>query len=367
MNKELWMILKKRYGRLLIFVCLAIIVSYIYIGITNVATWKEQERMFDEVISIQKKQNNVQLSKKEYLLLFNQGTEYNEVGPAVYYTTYFNEIPHLLLAAIVLVGFCMFFIDLRTGFNEFLFTLGVSKKKIYVYKYLFIALPFLGSVLLAKIFYMAIVVTGIPSEYVNISLMQLGAYLLGNMITNFLYFSCAAFIGAVTGHILWGPFAAFSFWLSLNYFITGCINAYYYFAGNDPTTLITSENKFLVYTITKEPVNVIALISAVLFSIGMIFLGERLFSRLSLETKGQFLLFKQLNWPLLLILIIYVPLTLVFGMNNIYSISDSESPVLKLVMYAGITALMAGYLINQKNLQHWWQQKRLKQSKKAEI
>jgi hypothetical protein len=367
MKKELWTILKKRYGRFLIFICLAIIASYIYIGISNVATWKEQERMYDEIILIQKSQNKSPLSKKEGLSLFNQGTEYEEGEPTVYYTTYFNEIPHLLLAAIVLVGFSMFFVDLKTGFNEFLFSLGVSKKRIYVYKYLLIALPFLSSVLLAKILYIGIVVTGIPSEYVNISFIQLGAYLLGNMVTNFLYFSCAAFIGSVTGHILWGPFTAFSFWFSLTYFISGCMNAWYYFTGNDLATLTTSENKFLVYTVTKESVNMIALISAFLFSMGVIFLGYLLFSKLSLETKGRFLLFKQLNWPLLLVLIMYVPLTLVFGMNAIYNTDDGKSPILKLVMYAVITALIASFLIYQKNLQLWWQQKRLKRSEKVGI
>ncbi|WP_086313196.1 hypothetical protein A5821_000738 [Enterococcus sp. 7F3_DIV0205] len=379
MNKQLMTILKKRYGLTLIVASLSILLFYSYLGISDVNRWKDMNNYYnsEEYITNLKEmseednpsfkglslEERQKLDKKEGLRLFYQTKEYDEQGNLItsvsvdqpYYTMYFNENPLLLIAAITIIGFFLFFVDLKTSFNEFLFSLGVSKRKIYYSKLILISFPILISVLLAKILFVSIITTGIPTEYVNISMTDLAVNVLASWITCIGYFFISAFIGLVTGNIILGPLTVFGFCASLEFFITGLTNAWYYFTNT--TTDIVVMNKFFVYTVTKDPVSTVPIIVSLVLSVFLIIFGSFLFPTLSLEKKGNYLLFDRLKIPVVIAMIVYIPIVLVFS-GGLYLGGTDSSPIPSLLFYGTITALIGIYLVFRKEIHEWVNNKR---------
>ncbi|MEI5992252.1 hypothetical protein A5881_003808 [Enterococcus termitis] len=369
MNKQLMTILKKRYGLALIITSLSIILFYTYLGISDVNRWKEMnnyynsEQYLDDSKNIQTNDDprynglslkeRQELDKKEGLSLFYQTIGYDDQGKLItdvdqpYFSMYFNENPILLVAIIVAVGFFMFFVDLRTSFNEFLFSLGVSKRRIYFSKLALISLPILSSLLLAKILFVGIITTGVPAEYVNISMMDLSANVLANWATYIFYFFIAVFIGLVTGNVILGPLTALGFCLSFEFFITSVINAWHYFTKATTDTYVT--NKFFVYTVTKDPISILPIILAVFLSLLLFLFGSYLFPKLTLEKKGNYLLFDTLKIPVVIAMTIYVPVVLVFN-RGYYNYQNDASPIPALLIYGVITALIGSYLVFRKEI-----------------
>lgn len=378
MNKQLMIILKKRYGLALIVTSLLILVFYGYLGINDVNRWKEMESYYDseqyikDLNEIADEENprykglsvdeRLALDKKEGLSLFYQTNSYDEQGKIIsdsdkdqpYYSMYFNENSLLLIAVVSTIGFFLFFADLKTSFNEFLFSLGVSKRRIYYSKLVLIALPILLSILLAKILFVGIITTGIPAEYVNISMTDLAKNILASWTTCILYFFVSVFIGLVTGNMLLGPLTAFGFCVSLEFFITGITNAWYYFTHATTDVYITG--KFFVYTVTKDPISTVPIMLAVVSSLLLFVLGAILFPSLTLEKRGNYLLFDKLKIPVIVAMTIYVPIVLVFS-QGIYYGEDQPSPIPALLIYGIITAMIGTYLVFRKEFQEWFNQK----------
>ncbi|OJG86992.1 hypothetical protein RV15_GL002285 [Enterococcus silesiacus] len=364
-------ILKKRYGLVLMITSLSIILFYTYMGVSDLNHWKDtntyynSEQYLDDLRGMSEDDNprytglslkeRQELDKKEGLNLFYQVDSYDEQGKLEttspnddsYFTMYFNENPLLLLAIVVAAGFFVFFVDLRTSFNEFLFSLGVSKRRIYFSKFALISLPLLGSILLAKILFVSIITTGIPAEYVNISMMDLLANVLASWTTYILYFFIAAFIGLVTGNLILGPLTALGFCLSLEFFITAVINAWYYFTKTTTDLYVT--NKFFVYTVEKAPISILPVIVAIVLPLLVLAVGSYLFPTLTLEKKGNYLLFDTLKIPVVIAMVIYVPIVLVFN-HGYYSYENGASPIPGLLIYGIITALIGSYLVFRKEI-----------------
>ncbi|OJG68796.1 hypothetical protein RV09_GL000195 [Enterococcus moraviensis] len=362
-------ILKKRYGLVLIITSLSIVLFYGYKGIQDVNQWKymqnyynseqyqkdlsevsEEENPKFKGLSFKEREN---LDKKEGLSLFNQTNSYDEQGNittdskhnTTYYTMYFNENSLLLLVVIVSAGFLMFFVDLKTSFNEFLFSLGVSKRRIYFSKFALISIPILLSVLLAKILFIGIITLSIPSEYVNISLAQLAMNVLASWTTCIIYYFTATFIGLVTGNIILGPLTALGFCASFEYFIAAVINAWYYFTKTSTDIYVT--NRFFNYSITKDPISTLPIVFTVMLSLLLLIFGSYLFQTLTLEKKGKYLLFDGLKLPVIIAMTLYVPIVLVFS-RGYYLYEDGTSPIPGLLIYAIITAIIGIYLIFRK-------------------
>lgn len=369
MNKQLMTILKKRYGLALIITSLSIILFYGYLGVSDVNRWKEMntyynsERYLEPLkeipeddasrykgLSLEERQN---LDKKEGLSLFYQTQSYDEQGKLItddnqpYFSMYFNENPILLIAVISIAGFFLFFVDLKMSFNEFLFSLGVSKRRIYYTKFGLISLPILISVLLAKILLVGIITMGIPAEYVNISMMDLVANIFAGWTTCILYFFISAFIGLVTGNTILGPLTAFGFCVSLEFFITAVTNAWYYFTGASTDAFTTG--KFFVYTITKDSISTVSIIFAIVLSVLLFILGSFFFPTLTLEKKGNYLLFDKLKIPVVIAMTIYIPMVLVFS-RGYYSYENDTSPIPGLLTYGLIAAMIGSYLVFRKEI-----------------
>ncbi|MEI5992612.1 ABC transporter permease [Candidatus Enterococcus mansonii] len=379
MNKQLMTILKKRYGLALIVVCSSIILFYGFSGISDVNRWKEINAYYDseefinelnrspEEYGSEYKQLPAEKRHKTYkeenLKLFYQAESYDEYGKPMdnsnqpHYTGYFSENFVLLFAVVSMIGFGLFFIDLKTSFNEFLFSLGVSKKQIYFSKFALIAIPVLGSVLLAKMLLVAIIITGIPAEYINIDMIQLMFGVVASWTTVILYFSLSAFIGLITGHILLAPLTAFGFCGSFVFFATAVVNMWNYYIDGVTYNYLASPH--FIYSITKEPISVLPIILAVLLSFFLFIFGAFLFSSLTLEKKGNYLLFDKLKLPVIIAMTLYVPIVLVFG-RGWYFGEENRSPIPSLLTYGLITVLIGIYVVYRKEIHLWLNKRKVK-------
>lgn len=156
MDKRLLAILKKRYGFFLILCILFIFLYYAYTSIQGLEKWKDVEHFYAseefkasinkdtledysfvfeetqqknstktlEEIQEEIKLNALQIFHEYTFLdsLENETLQYN----ATYFRS-FNEEHILLILFICLLGFSLFFFDLKTSFNEFLFSSSISK------------------------------------------------------------------------------------------------------------------------------------------------------------------------------------------------------------------------------------------------
>lgn len=376
MNKQLLTILKKRYGIFILVASVAIIVFYVFLGISDVNRWKEAETFYssDDFIT-ELKQDTENLNpkyrylsleelKKEYakdhLTLFIQPETFDEEEKLMnsesepYYTMYFNENSLIILGLVSLIGFGLFFIDLNTSFNEFLFSLGVSKRRIYFSKYLIVGLPILSSVLIAKILFFGIITTNIPAEYVNIDFLQLATNVLAVWAPLVFFFSVSAFISLITGHMIFGPLTLIGFYFSFEPFISSLKNATDYFNGE---AVPIYKDNFFQYAITKNPIAWFPIVFALAASLLLFILGNVLFSSLTLEKKGSYLLFDKLRIPVIIAMTIYVPMVLVFSRGFYSNESNPKSPFVALFIYGILTALISSYIIFKKEIDEWINQK----------
>lgn len=376
MNKQLLTILKKRYSFFVLITSIAIIVFYIFLGISDVNRWKEMEEYYnsDDFITelkqnpeeINPRYKNLSLNerqekhKKDNLMLFFQTDTFDDQGNMdtsenrPYFTMYLNENPLLLISLISLIGFFLFFVDLKTSFNEFLFSLGVSKHKIYFTKYLIIALPILLSALIAKILFIGIVILGIPSEYVNLNIEQIIMNILALWSPIVFYFSVTAFIGLVTGHMILAPLTLVGFCFSFEFFMTSLTNALYFFTDNTKEVYM---GNFFQYIITKNPIPMFPIVFALIVSILLTVLGAFLFPSLTLEKKGNYLLFDKLKIPVIIVTTIYVPIVIVFSQGFSHD-ESTQSSIISLLIYAIITALIVSYIVFKKEIDRWIHQKK---------
>lgn len=366
MDKQLMTILKKRYGLFLVLAIIAILGIYTLSGINNVRSWKAMNESIyskDQVNVLKKDQDNffyedkyqglsfdekLIIYQKESLNLFlynnfSDGTTNKNLYSSFYYKEAF--FPLLIFASIT--GFLLFFADLKTSFNTFLFSLGISKKKIYWYKHLLVSLPFLLSILVGKFILTGIILANIPENFINISSSEILSSIVGSWTTLIFFYFAGSFIGLVTGNLVLAPLTVLGFTITMNWFIAGFVNGWNYFTGNHSDTALFYQNDFF-YELGQNKVNWtnVGITSAVIFL--LIYGSAFLYPKLSLEKNGNFLLFNAIRIPVLLLFIFYTTVIFTFS-GGLYSYvlesGKSISPIPTLLIYGFISTCIGSYII----------------------
>lgn len=222
----------------------------------------------------------------------------NYSSKAVYSAKFGHYYLGLLLLLIVpLAGFLLFFIDQKTGFNQFLFSLGIPRKELFNKKLLYIAVPFLLSVFIGQSLYALLIHSLIPAPYMNATLGQLFTSVISNFCLLLLMFSTSAFIGSMVGNIVFGPLTWAVYWLLMIAFPTSV-----YRLGNILYTARRfshprpSETLF-VHSVGKMGghwwMNILFLFLSLLF----IFWASKKYQTLSLENDNSYLLHRESRWP----------------------------------------------------------------------
>ncbi|MHC5227682.1 ABC transporter permease [Enterococcus sp. LJL99] len=386
MSKQVSTILKKRYFLATLFACLFIFFFTIYPVNRDLSNWHVQKNYYyssefvksfssnekdyiyknDPMYENKSKKERLAQYQRESLFLFQQTKAADENGnyakeDNIYYSSYLSENYFFLLAIVVGAGFLLFFVDLKTSFNSFLFSLGCSKKIIYWKKYLLVGVPILLSILISKFFYLGIFFSNISKECINISFKQLMLSILANWIMYIFYFCAASFIGLTMGNMILGPLTLIGFTSSWSNFIASVINLKSFISNNNAEYFYP----LLTWGITKNPIHFPIIFIFALLSLISLTLGYIVYPKISLEKNGDYLLLDYLRWPVLLIIVFYTTSTIVFSRGYYYYPMFAEAPsvIPVILFYFIITLVVSACIIFQKPIYNFINEKRLQLKK----
>lgn len=225
-----------RYSKILLPLIGLILVMFTFNAWSNVKNWHDSEHYLttDKQLKAdfyaypehyvywdEKKQEEIPYTSLEKyiqqnLYVYHKNDQSNNMSQkANPNQAYLNQFPDfatvfaLFLASFV--GFCLFFVDLKTHFTRFLFSLPVSRKELFAKKLLYLALPFLAAIFIGQLLYMAIIRLGIPQPYLNVNLGDMFASVMNSFSLITVVFCLSVFVGAMVGNLVFGPLTWFIF------------------------------------------------------------------------------------------------------------------------------------------------------------
>ena len=207
-----------------------------------------------------------------------------------YRGTYFSGFSVWLMIAAWLAGLEMMHLDLRDNFNQFLFSSGFSRQRIYwsKIKVAFLVLLFID--ITATAVQYLIYWVGTPSGYTwHIGWPGiLSSWLFGLMIS-FGLFAISWFASLIIGQ--GGPLvvtiAGFTF----------SLGGYSAFGGNIVRKFTSLSDTQIMWCV---------LTFAVILALGLLIWGVALYKRLSLEHNGEYLMFPHLRVPVYILSLIHI-------------------------------------------------------------
>lgn len=334
MNKQLRKVYDARYKIPLLILFFGFLIFYLGSGISHVNNWKNMKNYFEseefidaynenpEHYSIgydyEKEQEIYPKNIEEYqtrsLQVFQQGFIMNypnsftesiekEYLPGVYYWNSFGaELLTLSAFILFLIGFGLFFIDLKTNYNQFLFSLSWTKKAIFRGKIIYFVLPLLGSLALGTLGNLLISYTFIPAKYLNASFLQL--LYSGFSHWSFLVFALAGglLLGTLLGNLVLGPLTVglvlFSLMTTSDLY-NQIVQLTQHYTGKN----IWFDFRALFVSIpgkTSSPWFALLLFFGLAFF--AIFLAEKVYQQISLENNGRMLTVPSLRLPVFITL-----------------------------------------------------------------
>lgn len=330
----------ERYKKVLIAACLLVIGLSIFNAINQTNQWKahstdpyakEQYEQNQQEATYYDKETNKTVSYSSFEdyrktdLLFYYSANYGPTaGPknlsdannyatdVLYYTRFSTNFYASLILIVPLLGFLLFFIDQKTGFNQFLFSLGRSRKELFKKKFLYVALPFLLSILIGQSLYALMIHTLIPAPYMNATLGQLFYSVLNNFCLLFVMFCSSAFIGSMVGNVFFGPLTWFVYWILLILFPNGV----YALVNNiNLATGSTMDSPRTLFIIGVGKTGGYWWLSLLFIMLGLLFTfwGYKKFQKLSLESDSAYLLHSESRWSIWSLMTLFTSLVLVFN------------------------------------------------------
>lgn len=401
MNRQLKIIMKERYGKFVLIGVLLIACYYLFLIQGSISGWYETRSWNHSEKFRQEYRENPDAyvdywddekpvyytSIEEYIkgnsyLFFKMNEqdslatrENKEVEPEVSYgSTFRSEATIIFLAVFFIVGFLLFFVDLKTNFNTFLFSLGVTRTEIFIEKLKTVAIPLFSVLLLCKLAFIASFYLFIPHEFINVHLSTLLLTLINGYIFTFFFFTCGVFIGILTGNLLFGPVIAFAFFSSTLVIKTALVNYILVFeslvGGNLLYNYFNYNQSYL--DIGKSTISVEGCIALAVVSLVLLFISWRAFHQLSLEKSSQNLLLDGYRLPISILIIVY-SCFLVWGIQFVYSlIIYPEQPanipyfVSRALISGGMISLVTVgtiYFTPIKKRIRLWQEKRRQENK----
>lgn len=238
--------------------------------------------------------------------------------------TYFNQSSNvatvfaLFLASFV--GFCLFFVDLKTHFTRFLFSLPVSRKELFAKKLLYLALPFLATIFVGQLLYLAILRLGIPQPYLNASLGDMFSSVVNSFSLIMVVFCLSVFVGVMVGNLVFGPLTWFVFLIFLCQIpsaVGGLLSMIrmlhaHFLRDFDFNTLF-------IFEIGKTTGHWYMSLLFLLISISFIYWEYRKFQVISLEHESEYLLTPESRWQIWFFMTVLTSFVLVFAIKNPWS------------------------------------------------
>ena len=257
---------------------------------------------------------------------YSRYNEIEEVEPqeyelgATYYQNFHNDgsfIPILMVA----LGFLLFFVDQKTNFNRLLFSLSEKRRKLFLGKLLYVALPIIGVTVIGILSSILIQYMGIPAPYLNASLLQMVYSGFSQLIFSIFSLTIGIFFGTLLNNLVLAPLALITggyFILYTGYsFYYGINNILTYFFPNIRMLTPTSLTRF---DLGKTGTPLSGILFWVVFSLLLLFLAEKIFNKIALENEGDFVTNTNLRRPTFLSL--FIGSTIYFGIAlfDLYSV-----------------------------------------------
>lgn len=327
MDKNLRNIFRARYGAVLLLLISGILILYISSGFTFVKSWQSQNTWYhskeftkdyvedtynikyhidDEAIYYE----DIEEYRQEKLTLFQSGwpTSVDTLTNArfkpdhsyqkgVYYWSQFNYSAIVFSPWILFIlGFSLFFIDLKTNFNAFLFSLPFTKKQLFKGKLLYTIPVILISLAIGILVHQVLVYTMIPKLYVNATLGQMIYSGVSHWFLLLLALSSGVFIGTLLGNLVTGPLLVVAGFISLaffNEFLSEISNLLNYF-GLDNNSLFFHKifgdsSTMTIVNLGKSGSTIATLVLFFVISVLALFAAEKIFENTSLESNGKVL------------------------------------------------------------------------------
>lgn len=332
-------IYQKRYGKILIGFMLLIIGCYALDGYNNVTSWhrtndyyQSEKTKSDYIKNMEeytywddKEQKDIPFpSYEEYIaqqlyvyrsvndsgeVLSDQEKSHDYNNNEIYSRILSGGFSRFVILFVALAGFLLFFVDEKTAFNRFLFSLPVSRKELFLKKMTHVALPLLASVICGQLLYTFIFYFGIPQPYMNVDLTRLLLSVANNFSLIVLAFSSSIFIGSMVGNLIFGPLTWLVF-IGYTTLIPQTIDHYRYLInlarGNDHDILSNLSEQLFAYEIGKNSGSWYMGVLMILLSVLFLLWTYRNFRKLSLEHDGDYLLHAHSRFPVFLFMTLFV-------------------------------------------------------------
>ncbi|MHC5250291.1 hypothetical protein [Enterococcus sp. LJL90] len=398
MDKKVFTLMKQRYGKFVLIAGLLIVLFYIFSATNFIGNWQSNheyyfskdfseyylpsdniETIFDEqgnILSeeptsledyrnqqlyVFEKSNSSSYSDKLYEKNYQSGGQY-----------YYNAFRPLELNGMIFLalGFLLFFVDLKTSFNTFLFSSGISRKKIFMGKLLAVALPILFVFIVATLIQLAIISLNIPDPYFNSELGPLLSSLISTWALAFLNLIMGIFVGILTGNLILGPLTVLVYgtmFLGIPELLNNLQRLIYGVTEVTPIDFSSYFNFGLAKQTNPVLLPVVLIIVGCLF----IFLAVKAFQKVSLENNGHFLLVPKWRLPIFIFMALYANLIVSFLiapplLNYQYTVAFYEANasllpyVVQLLIQLVIVTLICGLLVYSDTLIQRLQERREK-------
>ena len=243
----------------------------------------------------------------------------------------------------LLLGFAVFFLDLKLHFNQFLFGLGIKRSKIFWKKVLFYTGILFIVTLLSNYCALGIIGANIPDKYLDFTWTQFLYSGFSCTMSYLFIFIIGLLFGVGLGNLFFAP-------LSL-------VPLLFYFVFYQEKLSYLKEEWFDTWQLLpsfygSHPMLIVFMILA---SLSLLALGCYSFNRTSLENSSEFLLVKKLRLPIYLLMIA----------SSVYLGVGTSFLTLKtwqdLKVFVGITlfcTVIATVFVYFQTMLKWWQRYR---------
>lgn len=285
-----------RYRRILFWLSLIILGIYLFSGFSAQRQWHLQRDYFysseftytPEMGQQYDSEGNLigNINKTEFIKNSLDFYESEVPGQMITYPTVGESgLLKLMPVLVLLVGFLVFFLDQKTQFNRFLFSLPFSRKRIFSEKLRYVILPILAATAVGIFLYDLVLYTMIPQPYLNTSMVTLLLSGLSNWGTLMVIFALGSFLGISIGNALSGSV----FVLLVCLVLTNTIQTFYQNTLWLLTGTYGSLEHWLVLYPSNQVMTFVGLMSNVLLIVLFLGCSYLVFHYISMEEEGNFL------------------------------------------------------------------------------
>lgn len=243
-----------------------------------------------------------------------------------------NAVPSMMTITMAVIcltaGLLTFTYDCRTHFDAFLFGLAIKRRSIYWAKIKLVGLMVLAGIVIGQSSYYLILKSMVHHPYLNIEIGNLLQWELALLIILMALYILGCFLGLVVGELVTLMVGAYGLLFSLTFSISNFEDIRRFIQsrtadqyGAEPESLRVFLNRLLdahyVGVVYRNGRYLALIIGILIVSVFILWLGQRIYQKSSLEQQNQVVTMDWLKWPLLVLGTLYV--AFLMTMNGFFS------------------------------------------------